>query len=57
MKSVAAVSSWCAQLKTDVSLNFAFSFLWKFFLETISSPSRDSEVCAIKTLLDSSKLL
>lgn len=45
MKSVAAISSWCAKFKSDVVLNFAFSFLWEFFLKTISSPSCDLEVC------------
>lgn len=45
MKSVAAILSWCAQFKSDVSVDFTFSFLWKFFLKTITSPSCDSEVC------------
>ncbi|KAM4085526.1 hypothetical protein ACJW30_10G034600 [Castanea mollissima] len=46
MKSVAAISSWCAKFKSDVVLNFAFSFLWEFFLKTISSPSCDLETGA-----------
>ncbi|XP_062146057.1 uncharacterized protein LOC133854045 isoform X2 [Alnus glutinosa] len=46
MKSVAAILSWCAQFKSDVSVNFAFSFLWKFFLKTVTSPSCDSETGA-----------
>ncbi|XP_040986583.1 uncharacterized protein LOC121234635 isoform X3 [Juglans microcarpa x Juglans regia] len=46
VKSVAAISSWCAKFKSDVLLNFASSFLWKFFLKTVSFPSCDSETGA-----------
>ncbi|KAG7955622.1 hypothetical protein I3843_11G082000 [Carya illinoinensis] len=46
VKSVAAISSWCAKFKSDVLLNFSSSFLWKFFLKTVSFPSCDSETGA-----------
>nr|POF01631.1 putative methyltransferase tarbp1 [Quercus suber] len=46
LKSVAAISAWCAKFKSDIVLNFAFSFFWEFFLKTISSPSCDLETGA-----------
>ncbi|KAK4844740.1 hypothetical protein QYF36_023863 [Acer negundo] len=46
VKAVALISSWCAQFKNDASLNFAYSFMWNFFLKTITSPTCDSEVGA-----------
>uniref|UniRef100_A0A2N9GXM7 Uncharacterized protein n=1 Tax=Fagus sylvatica TaxID=28930 RepID=A0A2N9GXM7_FAGSY len=46
MKCVAAISSWCAKFESDILLNTSFSFLWRFFLKTISSPSCDSETGA-----------
>ncbi|XP_062073868.1 uncharacterized protein LOC133778060 isoform X2 [Humulus lupulus] len=46
MKTVALVSSWCAQFESDYPLDFAFEFLWNFFRSTISSPACDSETGA-----------
>nr|XP_048320592.1 uncharacterized protein LOC107430356 isoform X2 [Ziziphus jujuba var. spinosa] len=46
MKAVALISSWCAQFRSYCSLNFAFSFFWKFYWKTISSPVCDSETGA-----------
>uniref|UniRef100_A0A803PMX3 tRNA (guanosine(18)-2'-O)-methyltransferase TARBP1 n=1 Tax=Cannabis sativa TaxID=3483 RepID=A0A803PMX3_CANSA len=46
MKTVALVSSWCAQFESDYPLDFAFKFLWSFFQSTISSPACDSETGA-----------
>ncbi|KAK0586054.1 hypothetical protein LWI29_000225 [Acer saccharum] len=46
VKAVALICSWCAQFKNDASLNFAYSFMWNFFLKTITSPTCDNEVGA-----------
>ncbi|KAK9275857.1 hypothetical protein L1049_023130 [Liquidambar formosana] len=46
MKTVASISSWCAQFKGHVLLNFAYTFLWKFFWEIVFSPLCDSETGA-----------
>lgn len=46
MKTVASISSWCVQLKSDASLNLAFNFLWKSFWKIISCTTCDSEVCS-----------
>ncbi|KAA8525977.1 hypothetical protein F0562_007922 [Nyssa sinensis] len=43
LKTVASISSWCAQFRSDVSLDFAFTSLWKFFWKIVSSPTCDSE--------------
>ncbi|OMP07602.1 tRNA/rRNA methyltransferase, SpoU [Corchorus olitorius] len=43
VKAVACVSAWCAQLRSDVLLNSAFTFVGKFFYNTIASPSCTSE--------------
>lgn len=46
MKTVASISSWCVQLKSDASLNLAFNFLWKSFWKIISCTTCDSEIGA-----------
>ncbi|PRQ18401.1 putative tRNA (guanosine(18)-2'-O)-methyltransferase [Rosa chinensis] len=46
MKAVATISSFCARVKTDVSLDLPINFLWDFFWKTISSPACDSETGA-----------
>ncbi|XP_058084724.1 uncharacterized protein LOC131232481 isoform X2 [Magnolia sinica] len=46
VKTVASISSWCAHLKNDVSLDAAFTFLWNFSWKVISSPVYDSETGA-----------
>lgn len=45
VKTVALISSWCAQFESGSLLNSAFKLLWKLYQNTISSPARDSEVC------------
>ncbi|KAJ4826548.1 hypothetical protein Tsubulata_039607 [Turnera subulata] len=46
IQAVASISAWCSQLTNDVRLNSAWTFLWKFFAKTISSPTHDSETGA-----------
>nr|XP_011465219.1 PREDICTED: uncharacterized protein LOC101309934 [Fragaria vesca subsp. vesca] len=46
MKAVATITSFCARVKTDVSLEPAINFLWDFYWKTISSPACDSETGA-----------
>ncbi|XP_057978420.1 uncharacterized protein LOC131164899 isoform X2 [Malania oleifera] len=46
MRTVASVSSWCAQFKNDALLDFSFTFLWNFFWKIVSSPACDSETGA-----------
>ncbi|OMO96285.1 tRNA/rRNA methyltransferase, SpoU [Corchorus capsularis] len=43
VKAVACVSAWCGQLRSDVLLNSAFTFVGKFFYNTIASPTCTSE--------------
>lgn len=46
VKTVASISSWCAQFRNDVCIDSAFSFLCHFSWKVISSPTFDSEVCS-----------
>ncbi|GMN30914.1 hypothetical protein TIFTF001_003022 [Ficus carica] len=46
VKTVALISSWCAQFESGSLLNSAFKLLWKLYQNTISSPARDSEMGA-----------
>ena len=43
-KAVACIYAWCAQLRSGILLNSAFTFVWKFFFNTIASPTCNSEV-------------
>lgn len=45
VKAVASISSWCARLKRNASIEFAYDFMWNLFWKTIQSPTSDSEVC------------
>ncbi|XWS49177.1 hypothetical protein CRYUN_Cryun13aG0141400 [Craigia yunnanensis] len=42
-KAVACIYAWCAQLRSGILLNSAFTFVWKFFFNTIASPTCHSE--------------
>ncbi|MBA0773322.1 hypothetical protein Gotri_008606, partial [Gossypium trilobum] len=43
VKAVAYVYAWCAQHRTGILLNSAFAAVWKFFCNTITSPTCNSE--------------
>ncbi|XVE57547.1 hypothetical protein DITRI_Ditri04bG0099200 [Diplodiscus trichospermus] len=43
VKAVACIHSWCAQPRSGILLNSAFTFLWRFFYSTIASPTCNSE--------------
>ncbi|XVF51863.1 hypothetical protein PTKIN_Ptkin04bG0218100 [Pterospermum kingtungense] len=42
-KAVACIYAWYAQFRSCVPLNSAFTFVWKFFCNTIASPACNSE--------------
>ncbi|KAF8027338.1 hypothetical protein BT93_E0286 [Corymbia citriodora subsp. variegata] len=46
VKAVASISLWCAQMRTDASLNICFDFLWDFFQRTLSASDCDSKTGA-----------
>ncbi|KAF8379188.1 hypothetical protein HHK36_028617 [Tetracentron sinense] len=46
MKTVASISSWCAQFKNDVLLDFSFTFLWGFYGKIVSSSTCHTETGA-----------
>ncbi|KAK9203377.1 hypothetical protein WN943_013631 [Citrus x changshan-huyou] len=46
VKAVASISSWCARLKRNASIEFAYDFMWNLFWKTIQSPTSDSETGA-----------
>ncbi|PIA40951.1 hypothetical protein AQUCO_02300016v1 [Aquilegia coerulea] len=41
MQTIASLSSWCTQFKSDGSLDFMFTFLWSFAQKVILSPKSD----------------
>ncbi|KAL1136568.1 hypothetical protein V6Z11_A12G247800 [Gossypium hirsutum] len=43
VKAVAYIYAWCAQHRTGILLNSAFTAVWKFFCNTITSPTCNSE--------------
>ncbi|XP_022735884.1 uncharacterized protein LOC111289259 isoform X8 [Durio zibethinus] len=43
VKAVACIYAWCAQLRSGILLNSALTFVWKFFCNTIASPTCNSE--------------
>ncbi|KAK6251036.1 hypothetical protein SCA6_005041 [Theobroma cacao] len=43
VKAVACISAWCAQMRFGILLNSAFTFVWKFFCNTIASLTCNSE--------------
>ncbi|KAL9246886.1 hypothetical protein vseg_020367 [Gypsophila vaccaria] len=46
LRTLAAVASWCALQKVSATLSPAFTYLWKFFHEVVSSPIGDTESSA-----------
>ncbi|XP_077235143.1 tRNA/rRNA methyltransferase (SpoU) family protein [Tasmannia lanceolata] len=46
VKTLAALSSWCAQLRNGVWLDSAFAYLWDFSWKVILSPTYESEAGA-----------
>ncbi|XVF10929.1 hypothetical protein REPUB_Repub07fG0225600 [Reevesia pubescens] len=43
VKAVSFIYAWCAELRSGILLNSAFTFVWKFFCNTIASPTCNSE--------------
>ncbi|KAH9607099.1 hypothetical protein KSS87_005028 [Heliosperma pusillum] len=46
VRTLAAVSSWCALQRVAVTLDLAFTYLWNFFHKVVSSPFGDTESSA-----------
>ncbi|KAI3973692.1 hypothetical protein MKX01_031112 [Papaver californicum] len=46
MRTIASISSWCAQLKDGNMLDSTFAFLWSFSWKVILSPAFDTEAGA-----------
>ncbi|XP_048131853.1 uncharacterized protein LOC115743146 isoform X2 [Rhodamnia argentea] len=46
VKAVASISLWCAQMRTEASLNICFDFLWDFLRRTLSASACNSKTGA-----------
>ncbi|KAJ8763861.1 hypothetical protein K2173_003643 [Erythroxylum novogranatense] len=43
LQAISSILVFCAQLKSNLQLNFAWTFMWKFFWKTTTSTISDSE--------------
>lgn len=44
VKALSLILAWCVRIKSDDSVGYAFTFMWKFFCRTAKIPPSCSEV-------------